>query len=79
MNSLEMKGRWNIVRGRVKQHWAKLTDDDLQFAEGKEIELVGRIQERTGRFQENASKDLTTSKNLQKPDPLTGGRVEGKH
>ncbi len=43
-----MKGNWNIIKGRLKQKWAKLTDDDLRFVEGKEEELVGRIQKRTG-------------------------------
>ena len=48
MNTLEIKGDWNITKGKLKQKWAKLTDDDLQFAEGKHEELVGRIQKRTG-------------------------------
>jgi len=48
MSMLEIKGNWNIVKGKLKQKWAKLTDDDLRFMEGKEEELVGRIQKRTG-------------------------------
>jgi len=48
MNTLEIKGDWNITKGKLKQKWAKLTDDDLQFAEGKLEELFGRIQKRTG-------------------------------
>jgi uncharacterized protein YjbJ (UPF0337 family) len=48
MNTLEIKGDWNITKGKLKQKWAKLTDDDLQFTEGKVEELVGRIQKRTG-------------------------------
>jgi uncharacterized protein YjbJ (UPF0337 family) len=48
MNTLEIKGNWNIIRGKLKQKWAKLTEDDLQFVEGKENELIGRIQKRTG-------------------------------
>src|ERR1035441_885647 len=35
MNTLEIKGDWNITKGKLKQKWAKLTDDDLQCAEGK--------------------------------------------
>ena len=46
--SLEIKGDWNIIKGKLKQKWAKLTDDDLQFAEGKLEEVYGRIQKRTG-------------------------------
>jgi uncharacterized protein YjbJ (UPF0337 family) len=52
MNTLELKGNWNVVKGKLKQKWAKLTDDDLQFIEGKEDELVGRIQKRTGQTRE---------------------------
>jgi uncharacterized protein YjbJ (UPF0337 family) len=48
MNSLHIKGDWNIVKGKLKQKYAKLTDNDLTYVEGKEDELVGRIQKRTG-------------------------------
>ena len=40
MNTLEIKGDWNITKGKLKQKWAKLTDDDLQYVEGKQEELV---------------------------------------
>ncbi len=52
MNKLEIKGDWNIIKGNLKQKWAKLTDDDLQFIEGKQDELLGRIQKRTGESRE---------------------------
>jgi uncharacterized protein YjbJ (UPF0337 family) len=48
MSALTAKGNWNIAKGRLKQKFAQLTDDDLQFIEGKEDELIGRIQKRTG-------------------------------
>ena len=48
MNKIETKGNWNIVKGKLKQKWAKLTDNDLTYVEGKEDELIGRIQKRTG-------------------------------
>jgi uncharacterized protein YjbJ (UPF0337 family) len=51
MSTLEMKGAWNIAKGKLKQKFAQLTDDDLQFVEGKEDELIGRIQKRTGQAQ----------------------------
>ncbi len=53
MSTLEMKGSWNIAKGKLKQKFAQLTDDDLQFVEGKEDELVGRIQKRTGKSKED--------------------------
>lgn len=52
MTKLEFKGRWNEVKGSLKQKWAQLTDDDLLFEEGKEDELLGRIQKRTGETKE---------------------------
>jgi uncharacterized protein YjbJ (UPF0337 family) len=52
MNKLESKGNWNVVKGKLKQKWGQLTDDDLRFAEGQEEELVGRIQKRTGETRE---------------------------
>jgi uncharacterized protein YjbJ (UPF0337 family) len=48
MTQLEIKGDWNIAKGKLKQKWASLTDDDLQFVEGKQEELFGRIQKATG-------------------------------
>jgi uncharacterized protein YjbJ (UPF0337 family) len=52
MDKLEIKGNWNEMKGKVKQHWGNLTDDDLQYSEGKEDELVGRIQKKTGAARE---------------------------
>ncbi len=52
MTTLEIKGDWNIIKGKLKQQWARLTDDDLQYLDGKQDELVGRIQKRTGETRE---------------------------
>jgi uncharacterized protein YjbJ (UPF0337 family) len=52
MTSLEIKGDWNIAKGKLKQKWAALTDDDLRYAEGQQDELLGRIQKRTGETRE---------------------------
>ena len=52
MNKLEMKGNWNIAKGKLKKKWANLTDDDLRYVEGSQDELIGRIQKRTGRTRE---------------------------
>jgi uncharacterized protein YjbJ (UPF0337 family) len=52
MNTLEIKGDWNITKGKLKQKWAKLTNDDLQYVEGKHDELFDRIQKRTGETRE---------------------------
>jgi uncharacterized protein YjbJ (UPF0337 family) len=58
MNKLEMKGNWNIAKGKLKQKWANLTDDDLKFEEGHQDELIGRIQRRTGQTREQVEKVL---------------------
>jgi uncharacterized protein YjbJ (UPF0337 family) len=52
MNQLKIKGNWNIMKGKLKQRWGKVTDDDLKFVKGKEDELIGRIQKRTGETRE---------------------------
>jgi len=52
MNTLEMEGDWNIIKGKLRQKWAMLTDDDLANFEGKQDELMGRIQRRTGQTRE---------------------------
>lgn len=49
MTTLQMKGSWNEVKGKLKQKYGQLTDDDLKFEEGKEDELLGRLQKRLGR------------------------------
>ena len=48
MTKHELKGQWNEVKGKLKQKWGQLTDDDLIFEDGKEDELLGRLQKRTG-------------------------------
>jgi uncharacterized protein YjbJ (UPF0337 family) len=58
MTKLEIKGDWNITKGVLKQKWAKLTDDDLQYVEGKQDELLGRIQKRTGESREAVEKAI---------------------
>lgn len=49
MDKLELKGRWNEMKGKAKQQYAELTDDDLKYEEGKDDELLGRIQTRLGK------------------------------
>ena len=58
MNKLQFKGDWNVAKGKLKQKWAKLTDDDLRYVEGQEDELIGRIQKRTGETKEAVGRAL---------------------
>jgi uncharacterized protein YjbJ (UPF0337 family) len=52
MNKLQFKGTWNEIKGKLKQSYGNLTDDDLTFAEGKDDELVGRLQKKLGKSKE---------------------------
>ena len=61
MTTLEIKGDWNIVKGQLKQKWAKLTDSDLTYIEGQQEELLGRIQKRTGETREAIEKAIKES------------------
>ena len=58
MTKLQFKGGWNEVKGKLKQKYAQLTDDDLMFAEGKDEELLGRLQQKLGKSKEDLRKEL---------------------
>lgn len=58
MNNLELKGNWNEVKGKLKQKYGQLTDDDLNLAEGKEDELIGRIQKKLGKTKDEIKKEI---------------------
>ena len=47
-NRWSLKGNWNVLKGKLKQKYAQLTDDDLAFIEGKEDEFIGRLQKKLG-------------------------------
>lgn len=52
MNATIIKGNWNELKGKLKKRYAELTDDDLIFQEGKEDELIGRLQRKLGKSNE---------------------------
>ncbi|UKM64042.2 CsbD family protein [Flavobacteriaceae bacterium GSB9] len=56
------KGNWNIAKGKLKQKWGELTDDDLDYQEGQEDELLGKIQKRTGETKERVNEFLNELK-----------------
>ncbi|MBS0659784.1 MAG: CsbD family protein [Verrucomicrobia bacterium] len=60
MTKLQFKGSWNEVKGKLKQKYAQLTDDDLLFAEGKDEELLGRLQKRTGETKEKLRESIAS-------------------
>ena len=55
---LQLKGNWNEIKGKLKQKYGQLTDDDLTFAEGKEDELLGRLQKRLGRTKDELRAEI---------------------
>lgn len=54
MNTDTMQGNWTQMKGKIKEKWGKLTDDDLKVIEGKNEQLAGKIQERYGLAKEKA-------------------------
>jgi len=59
INAQELQGQWNQLRGRVKEKWGQLTDDDLALHGGNVDQLVGKIQQRTGEGRESVERFLT--------------------
>ena len=59
MNTTELKGNWEEQKGKLKQAFATLTDDDLLFAEGKKEEMMGRLQIKLGKTKEELHKILS--------------------
>lgn len=52
MNKTTLKGNWNVIKGKLKQKYGQLTDEDLVYTEGKEDELIGNIQRKVGKSRE---------------------------
>lgn len=51
----KLKGNWNVLKGKLQQEYADLTDDDVMYEEGKENELYGRLQKRLGKTKEEVN------------------------
>jgi uncharacterized protein YjbJ (UPF0337 family) len=58
MTNLQIKGSWNEVKGKLKQKYGQLTDNDLAFAEGKDDELLGRLQQKLGKSKEDLRREI---------------------
>ncbi len=50
---LKLKGSWNELKGKMKQAYADLSDDDLKYEEGKDDEFIGKLQQKTGKTKED--------------------------
>jgi len=58
-NITELKGNWNEAKGKLKQQFAMLTDNDLLLVEGKQDELIGRLQVKLGKTKEEIRKIIS--------------------
>lgn len=58
MTKLQFKGTWNEVKGKLKQKYGQLTDNDLEFAEGKDDEMLGRLEKRLGKTKEDLRREI---------------------
>jgi uncharacterized protein YjbJ (UPF0337 family) len=59
-NTTELEGNWNEIKGKIKQKYAQLTDDDLLLVEGKKDELFGRLQVKLGKTKEELQKFISS-------------------
>jgi uncharacterized protein YjbJ (UPF0337 family) len=59
MNDDILEGKWTQLKGKVKEQWGKLTDDEIDQLDGKKDQLVGRVQERYGIARDQAERDVT--------------------
>jgi uncharacterized protein YjbJ (UPF0337 family) len=66
MDNLIVKGTWNELKGKLKQTYGNLTDDDLKYEEGKEDELLGRLQKKTGKTKDDLKKWFNSAKQTNK-------------
>ena len=60
MNKLQFKGEWHELMGKIRQKFADLTDNDVDYAEGQEEELLGHLQKKLGKSQEEIAKLINT-------------------
>lgn len=58
MEDLQVKGNWNEVKGKLKQKYSELTDDDLRYADGKEDEMLGRLQQKLGKSKSEIKQEI---------------------
>ncbi|MEC7838587.1 MAG: CsbD family protein [Chlamydiota bacterium] len=56
MDTNTLKGSWDIVKGKIKEKWGELTDDDLQQIDGKKDQLIGKLEQKYGHTKEEAQK-----------------------
>jgi len=68
MNREQMAGNWRVMRGKVKEQWGRLTNDDLDVIQGKHDQLVGKIQQRYGKQRDQVERDVDRWLDTVEPD-----------
>lgn len=58
MNENQLKGQWTLLKGKLRERWGKLTDDDIDVIAGKRDQLVGILQKRYGAAQEDIERQI---------------------
>ena len=58
MNRDILKGQWTQLKGKLREQWGKLTDDEIEQVQGNSEQLIGKLQERYGRTREQAEQEL---------------------
>jgi uncharacterized protein YjbJ (UPF0337 family) len=58
MNMEELKGKWKQVKGKAKEQWSELTEDDLNAMDGRRDQMIGKLKERYGKSLEEARKEV---------------------
>jgi uncharacterized protein YjbJ (UPF0337 family) len=71
MNQDVIQGRWKQIKGKLKEQWGKLTDDDLDVIAGRRDQLLGRIQQRHGLARDDADRELSDWERRQPEAPFT--------
>jgi uncharacterized protein YjbJ (UPF0337 family) len=64
MNADQIKGNWKQLKGKIKEQWGKLTDDDLTVINGQQDELIGKLQERYGYTKEQAEREIKHQRSI---------------
>ncbi|MHB2168894.1 CsbD family protein [Alsobacter sp. R-9] len=70
MNWDRVEGNWKEMKGRIKQQWGELTDDDITVMNGKRDELAGRLQQRYGYAKDRAEREIDAWLNATQPDRM---------
>ena len=70
MNWDRVEGNWKEMKGRIKQQWGELTDDDIAVMNGKRDELAGRLQQRYGYAKDRAEREIDSWLNASQPDRM---------